>query len=98
MAEEITDVDQVDAGLDQVHCPGSSERVGCDFQAWCPVVVLCPNGPRVAGQEFGDSGACHPSVVWSMEQRVRVGSEARVWVAVVKIIGDEPRGWLHDGT
>ena len=32
-----------------------------------------------------------------MEQRVRVGAEAGVWVTVFQVVGDEPGGLVHHG-
>ena len=51
----------------------------------------------MAGQEFGDSGPGQSGVVRSAEQRVCVGAEAGVRVAVFEVAGDEPGGLVHHG-
>lgn len=58
------------------------------MQNTCLQLAGNPNGSNVTGQEFGDPGPGQPGVVWSMEQRVCVGTEAGVRVAAVEVVGD----------
>ena len=97
MAEQIADVDQVDAGLDQVHGPAAPERVGRDRQAGSPAGVAGPDGPHVAGQELGHPGPGQSGVVRPGEQRVRVGADAGMPIAVVEVVADELGGRVHHG-
>src|SRR5438034_7749979 len=94
---QVTDVDQVDAGLDQVHRPAAPEGMRRDRQSGGPAGVAGPDGPHVAGQDFGHPGPGQPGVVRSVEQRVRVGAEAGVRVTVFQVAGDEPCGLVHHG-
>ena len=52
--EFVLGLGRVDAGLDEVHRSGASERVGCDRQAGSPVRVARSDGSHVAGQELRD--------------------------------------------
>ena len=97
MAEQITDVDQVDSCLDQAHGPGPPERVRRDRQAGSPAGVARPDGPHVAGQQLGDPGPGQPGVVRPGEQRVRVGADAGMPIAVFEVAGDEMGGRVHHG-
>ena len=84
MAEQIADVDQVDAGLDQVHGPGPPERMRRDRQAGSPAGVARPDGPHVAGQQLSHPDRVNSGVVRPGEQRVRVGADAGMPIAVVE--------------
>ena len=62
-----------------------------------PAGVAGPDGAHVAGQQLGDPGPGQPGVVRPGEQRVGVGADAGVPVAVVEVAGDEPGGRVHHG-
>ena len=97
VAEQVADVDQVDAGLDQVHGPAPPERVRRDLQAGSPDGVAGPDAPRVAGQQLGHPGPGQRGVVRPGGQRVCVCADAGMPVAVVEVVADEPGGRVHHG-
>ncbi len=97
MAEQVANVDQVDAGLDQVHRPAAPQGVGRDRQSGCPAGVVGPDGSHVAGEDLGDAGSGQSGVVGSVEQWVGVGAEPGVRLEVFQIVGDEPGGRAHQG-
>jgi hypothetical protein len=98
VAEQIADVDQVDAGADQVHRPGAPQRVRRDRQPGSQAEVARSDGPHVTGKELGEAGPGQSGVVGPVEQRIGVGTEAGVGVAALEVVGDEPGGWVHHGT
>ncbi len=97
MTEQVADVDQVDAGLDQVHGPAPPERMRRDRQAGSPAGVARPDGAHVAGQQLSHPGPGQSGVVWPGEQRVGVGADTGMPIAVAEVAGDEPGGRLHHG-
>ena len=95
MAEQVTDVDQVDSGLEEVHRPAPSDDVRGDVQAGRIAGVASAQRVNVSGEDLGDTPSGQSCLFGPCEQRLCVLADAVVGRATGEVVLQQPGCGVH---